>query len=120
MRLLANENIPLATIRKLRELGHDVFAIRERNAGISDQDVLELAHNEQRILITFDSDYGELIYVRHLPCPAAVVYLRFAPAHPEEAAERLIQLIGAENTLEGCFIVLDREGYRRRSLPETK
>ena len=56
MRLLANENIPLATIRKLRELGHDVFAIHEQNAGISDQNVLELAHNEQRMLITFDSD----------------------------------------------------------------
>ena len=120
MRLLANENIPLATVRKLRTLGHDVLAIREQNAGIPDHDVLEIAHNEQRILITFDSDYGELIYVRHLPCPAAVVYLRFAPAHPEEAAERLIQLFDTDDALEGSFIVLDREGYRRRLLPKVK
>lgn len=79
MRLLANENIPLATIRKLRELGHDVFAIREQNAGISDHDVLKLAHNEQRILITFDSDYGELIYVRYLPCRSYLFALRTSP-----------------------------------------
>lgn len=118
MRLLANENIPLATIRKLRGLGYDVLAIRERSAGIPDQDVLELAHIEQRVLVTFDSDYGELIYVRHLPCPFAVVYLRFTPAHPEEAAERLVQLFSTDDALEGCFIVLEREGYRRRSLPK--
>ena len=117
MRLLANENIPLTAIRKLRELGYDVLAIREQNAGSPDRDVLELAHNERRILITFDSDYGELIYVRRLPCPAAVVYLRFTPSSPEETAERLAQLFSASDALEGCFIVLDREGYRRRALP---
>ena len=64
MKLLANENFPRTSVLLLRELNYDVTSIGEDNSGISDKAVMKIAENEQRIILTFDRDYGELIY-RH-------------------------------------------------------
>ena len=69
MRLLINENIPLASVIALREAGHDVLSISEHSPGIPDELVMAIAHNEQRIVVTFDRDYGELVFRRRLPLP---------------------------------------------------
>lgn len=58
MKLLANENIPLDSVRSLRSAGHDVVSISERSPGISDEDVIRIARAENRIIVTFDRDYG--------------------------------------------------------------
>lgn len=119
MKLLANENIPSDAVRRLRAMGHDVLSITETCRGITDAEVLALAHDQQRILLTFDRDYGELIYVKRLPSPAGLIYLRFIPATPSEPADAMAALLNDSNSPAlGGFLVLDREGYRRRPLPE--
>lgn len=67
MRLLANENIPLASVATLRRAAHDVVSVMERSPGFPDEEVLRLAHSEARIILTFDRDYGELVYRHRLP-----------------------------------------------------
>ena len=54
MKFISNENFPLASVRKLRELGYDVLSISMRSPGISDLAVLRLAVKESRVLLTFD------------------------------------------------------------------
>jgi len=118
MRFLANENFPLASVRLLRHAGHDVTSVSETAAGAKDTVVLYWAARENRILLTFDRDYGELIYRRHLPAPAGVIYLRFAPETPEEAAivvSALGQVRGLQ--LEGRYTVVDHQRVRQRPLP---
>jgi predicted nuclease of predicted toxin-antitoxin system len=118
IRFLANENVPLASVRRLREAGHEVVAIAEISFGANDISVLDRAAREDRILITFDRDYGELIYRRHLPSPRGVVYLRFVPETPEEAAtviSALLEIPGIR--LEGRYTVVDRQRIRQRPLP---
>ena len=118
MRFLANENFPLASIRRLRRGGHDVVSVLEIAAGAKDIAVLDRAARENRILLTFDRDYGELIYRRNLPAPAGVIYLRFAPETPEEAAivvSALEQVVGLQ--FEGRYTVVDRQKIRQRPLP---
>ncbi len=61
MKLLANENFPKASVLLLRSLGYDITSIGEDNPSISDQSVMEIATAEERIILTFDRDYGELI-----------------------------------------------------------
>lgn len=120
MKFLANENVPLAAVCHLRNCGHDVLAISEDCPGSTDQVVLSLAFEQKRFLITFDRDYGELIYVKKLPCPACVIYFRFIPTYAQEPAEltaRLLETSG--DLLQGSFIVLDRDGYRLRPLPKS-
>ena len=55
MRLLTNENIPLASVKALLKAGHDVISITQRSPGISDESVLEIAHKEQRIVVTLSA-----------------------------------------------------------------
>jgi len=66
MRFLANENFPFPSIRILRDNGHDVKSIGEEMFGITDIEVLDVAKNENRIILTLDKDYGELIFL-HKP-----------------------------------------------------
>ena len=85
MKLLADENIPLASVRDLRDFGHDVISIAERSPGMSDEEVLRLAQAEHRVVVTFDRDFGEMGFRRRLPAPAGILYLRFVPQRPSDA-----------------------------------
>lgn len=57
MKLLANENFPIASIDFLQKAGFDIKAIRFVARGISDEEVLRMAINENRTILTFDRDY---------------------------------------------------------------
>jgi len=102
----------------LRDAGHDVAAVIEDGPGATDAQVLARAHVESRILLTFDRDYGELIYRRGLPAPAGVLYLRFDPLSPVEPANYVLTLLApGELQLEGRFSVATRQRIRQRQLP---
>ena len=62
MRLLANENFPRIAVEALRARGHDVAWVRTDIPGASDQDVIHRAVAENRVLVTFDKDFGELAF----------------------------------------------------------
>lgn len=118
MRWLANENMPLASIRRLRAAGHDVAAVIEDAPGSADTEVLARAVREDRIILTFDRDYGELIYRQQLPPPPGVVYFRLPPGSPEEPAQRVFQLLAiAGLILTGKFTIVEPGPVRQRDLP---
>ena len=93
MDFLANENFPVASIALVRRAGHDVASIIEETPGSKDRDILKRAHEEKRIILTFDRDYGELIYRNKEVCPAGLVFFRFSPSTPEEPAHILLSII---------------------------
>lgn len=118
MRFLANENVPLVSVRLLRTSGHDVAAIAEDSPGAKDSEVLARANREQRIVLTFDRDYGELIYRLGLPSPAGIVYFRFDPSTPDEPAEHLLRMLRLSDlSLDSKFTVAGRDQVRQRPLP---
>jgi predicted nuclease of predicted toxin-antitoxin system len=120
MRFLADENIPLTSIRELRQAGYDVAAVIEDSPGASDQQVLARARHESRIVLTFDRDYGELIYRKQMPAPLGVLYFRFAPSSPDEPAKYLLNLLAAGTiSLARKFTVARRDRIRQRPLPPT-
>ena len=47
--------------------GHDVLEARTLGADPGDRALLELAASENRVLITIDTDFGELVYLHDLP-----------------------------------------------------
>ena len=118
MRILADENIPIASIRVLRTSGHDVLAASESMLGAPDRDVLARAGTEGRLLVTSDRDFGALVFKRVVAAPAGILLLRFVPTAPEEPSGVLLDLLDDERiTLLGRFTVVDRERVRQRSLP---
>lgn len=62
MRFLANENFPGAAVGALRADGHDVIWVRTAAPGSKDVDILAWAVREERTLLTFDKDFGELAW----------------------------------------------------------
>lgn len=118
MKLLANENIPLKTVEALRSAGEDVLSVTESSPGIADAEVLRLASAQGRVIITFDRDYGDLVFGRGLPPPAGVLYLRFVPKSPRELAAYVIDLKASGVQLEGRFTSASRKGIRQRPMRE--
>jgi len=117
MQFLANENFPRASIYRLRAMGHDVVSVLECAPGANDRQVLVKATSEKRVILTFDRDYGEMVYRLKLPAPSGIVYFHFNPITPEEPADQLIELLTAGNvSLSGMFSVIERGRLRQRPL----
>lgn len=117
MRFLANENLPRSSIELLRGLGYEIDSISEDSPGISDQQVIERAVKDGSIIITFDRDYGELIFRHQFPAPRGVLYLRFIPTSPEEPGEYIHRILNnKEITLEGYFTIAEKDRVRQRKL----
>lgn len=76
MQFLANENFPLDAVEAVRKIGHDVIWIRTDAPGSKDPDILQRAVSEQRILLTFDKDFGELAFHFGLRATCGIVLFR--------------------------------------------
>lgn len=65
LKLLLNANLSPETASFLRKLGFDVKCLLEENLRIiTDEEVVELAKREKRIILTFDLDFGEIYHLR--------------------------------------------------------
>jgi len=118
MRSPADENVPLPSVRRLRVAGHDVAAVIESAPGAPDSEVIRRAADQNRVLLTFDRDHGELVYRGAGPLPPGVVYLRMIPGSPEEPADMLLAaLLVSGLKLQGHFTVVGRHHVRQRPLP---
>lgn len=82
-----------------------------------DTEVLAHARQREQVLLTFDRDFGELLYRRAEPAPTGVVFFRFIPAGPDEAAEVLLGLRELQSIqLIDRYTVVARERVRQRPL----
>lgn len=74
MKLLIDENISPEVTSRLRTLKHDVKSIRECCKGYEDEKIVELAVLEERLIITYDLDFGELY--RNFGASSLIIRLR--------------------------------------------
>jgi hypothetical protein len=116
MRFLANENFPGAAVAALQAAGHDVVWVRIVAPGASDPDVLAWASREERILLTFDKDFGEPARASALPRTCGVVLLRIPMPRPADVGQGLADLIVARDDWAGCFSVIEPGRVRMRPL----
>ena len=116
--LLADENFPGPVIRGLAAAGHDIMSVAASSPGISDLAVLALACRTGRRLLTFDVDFGELVFSRGAAAPAAILYFRLHPIVIGEVLQLALRAVA--ETPDGHFAVIGREGTRIRPLtPKT-
>lgn len=113
-RLLVNENFPSPAVACLRMSGLDVLAVSESAPGMLDPAVLAWAVRDRRWLITFDTDYGELLFSRNHTPPPVVILLRVRSYTPGEPAGWLLDMIKENRIREGMFHVYDGETVRYR------
>lgn len=113
--LLLDENLPRSTAALLRDAGHDVALVADIDPSADDRRVLALASAQQRVLVSFDADFGGLIYRQGAPAPPALIYLRLHPIDGASAAAMVLQALA--EPIAGHFVVCTPDGRRRRPFP---
>lgn len=116
MKLLTNENIPLASVNILMKEGFDVLAVGQGFSGFFDDEVMELAIGQKRTIFTFDRDYGELIFKKGYRPEAGVIYLRWKTFRPEDPGLFLVDFFRTTNIhFENRLTVISEDSVRQRS-----
>ena len=113
---MADECCDISLVASLRNDGHDVLYILEKRPGLSDDEVLNDAYTEGRILITEDKDFGELVYRLRKPSKG-IILIRIDVRERQIKWARLKKLIeNYQDRLEGNFVVIDSHKFRFRPL----
>ena len=98
------------------DLGHDVLSARDGHSDASDEALLALAHGQNRVLVTEDKDFGELVFLRRLPHPCVVRLVGLSVAQKVDALRDLIEHHGAA-LRAGAIIVVTATRVRVRPPP---
>jgi predicted nuclease of predicted toxin-antitoxin system len=111
-RFLANENAPREAVLAARGAGFDVAWMVELQPGASDEIVLSRAQRDDRVLITFDKDFGELIFRHDRAGSPGVILLRPRLRSPEIITAFIVTVLSQPIDWTGHFTVA-REGSLR-------
>ncbi len=114
--LLADENIPRLVIRQLRELGFNVTSITETSPSIKDTEVISLAAQLDRVILTADKDFGELAFRHSLSVPG-IILLRLGGLTPDEMADITCTALIKHLNWRGSIGVITKDTIKIRSLP---
>lgn len=105
-KLLTDENIDPVVVKYLRQCGFDVKDVKERGwFGMKDTDLVPLAFEEQRVIVTHDSDFGKIVFTQQEPF-IGIIYLR--PGHFEASPhlQSLRALFDSQLQLQTPFILI--------------
>ena len=112
MRFLVDECTGPAVAQWLREHQHDVFSVYEEGRGMDDDEIVQKAFEEERILITNDKDFGEKVYRERWP-HKGVVLLRLNSERTGNKIEVIRRLLDRyANRLDNQFVVVTETTVR--------
>ena len=117
MRILADENVHGGLVTRLRMFGFDVEWIAESMPGVQDADILLRSDIGRMILLTFDRDFGDLIFNRGFPAPFCILYSRVGRTDPSYAADR-VRLLIEKGLPDRHMIRIARDGERLKPFPD--
>lgn len=95
MRFLVDINIPQSVINSLVESGHDVLDIKKRQLDLKDSELIEIAKQEKRIILTRDKDF--LILTQFPKYQVPTIVIRLKTQIPSYIREHLLQLLKNQN-----------------------
>ncbi len=101
-------------IASLSELEQDVVSATHLDAGATDEVLLAFALKEQRVIITEDKDFGELVFLRGMSHPCIIRFVDM-PVVEKVAAMRDLVENHSESMTDSTLIVVSRTRIRIRS-----
>ena len=114
MKFLADENYPKTSVDWLRSKNIDITSVSEDFSGVSDEEVLNIAINQHRTILTLDSDFGELIFKFKIKPKAGVIFFRLVEFKPIDLSLILMDLIHENSDFENCMVVINKDTIRIR------
>ncbi len=119
MKIVADEGVDKPIVDLLRGLGFEVFYILEEKSGIIDEEVLRIANENKAILITMDTDFGELVF-RLKEASNGVVMFRISGLTKSEKLTIVTSTFrNHHQELMNNFTVVTKDTIRIRQLPNS-
>lgn len=119
LRFLADMNLSPLTVESLRREGWDIIRVSSLlPADATDEEILELARQEARVVITQDLDFSALLALKGHDQPSLLT-LRLLVSSPEAVTRRLLQILPQveEALRQGSAITVEDIAVRVRRLP---
>ena len=113
MRFLTDVNASGALVKWLRDMGHDVIQVADRDAGLPDDEILQWAVLEQRIIVTTDNDFEEMIW-RQGKTHCGVLRLENLPRAKRKTLLESVLTNYAEFLASGAIIIAQTRKVRIR------
>lgn len=119
MRVLADAGISPSTVEFLRKLGHDAIHVRDLEMQrATDREIIDRARRDERIVLTFDLDFGELLALGVQNRPSVVLF-RLEDETADSVNRRLAPVLAEQSAAleSGALILVEDARYRIRKLP---
>ena len=112
LKFLADVNVERGIIELLRNMGFDVRWVADLDKFMEDQQVLKLAEKENRILLTNDKDFGELVFRRKKEISGLILFRVKGQdtGLKKQLLKRLLK--GHKDKLKGYFVVVTKDKFR--------
>jgi len=114
---LADENVRRDLVESLRAMGHDVQWVAESNPSAPDDEVSQLALTTNRILLTADLDFSEIVYRQRRTGLRGLIQLRIDDSVKDEFVKAVLAAWELVEAWEGFTTVLEDRRIRQRPLP---
>jgi hypothetical protein len=109
VRALMDENIHPEVVSFLRAEGRDVRDVKEEGwTGMDDAGIVSRAEDEQRVIVTHDRDFGQLL-IAQTRVNVGIIYLRPGHIDPRFTVETLQALFQYDRPDPPFIVVAERQ-----------
>ena len=119
MKFLADMGVSMTVIQALRQNGYDAVHLREQGLQrLPDAEIVLKAKLEERIVLTFDLDFGDLLAASADVLPSVIIF-RLQNTMPSFVASRLLEVLSecGQDLTTGAIVTVQDNRYRLRQLP---
>ena len=117
LKFLLDADMPRSSAEVIRSTGYDVEDVRDIGTGAAkDSEIIEYALENERIIVTRDTDFGEILrYPEH---PGGIIFRLPYTFRAEELNRVLKEFLDTarENEIKNAIIIVELGRYRRRPL----
>lgn len=116
LRFLVDVGVGKGIEKYLQKMGFDIKAVRDIDSRMEDEDIIRYAVSENRMVITMDKDFGELVYHSSM-AHNGVLLLRLEDAIGSEKLQVIKYIIGNHSDkIKNCFCVFQNNKFRIRTI----